>query len=456
MNVGVVSTRFRGTDGVSLETAKVADVIEEAGHDVAWFAGELGERFHPGTTHPLAHFKAPAVLRITEAAFGQGTWSPATPAAMDSITRELKEAVCRFVDEFDVDVLIAENVLCLPMNLPLGLAVGQLLAESGLPAVGHHHDFAWERARFRRTIVPHLLSSAFPPALDNLRHIVIQSTVQHELQRRRGLDSVILPNVMDFERGPARPGDGAAYRQAAGLDPEDLLLLQPTRVVPRKGIETTLQLAYELADEHVKVVVSHEEGDEGPQYGQFLRDEAERLGVDLRCWPTPTPPPTWSATPAATKASATPCWRRSSTAARCWSTATPSTRVTSPRRVCAASRSRTASSVARRSSRPPPGSRTRGATRKPSRPTTRWASSTSPMPPSASASSPCSPPPPAAERPRTCAPRGVSPGRHLASLHPGSRQAWPGATWPRRRLHHIRPHRRRDARQRGSRRMRFS
>src|SRR6266542_758131 len=92
------------------------------------------------------------------------------------------------------------------------------------------------------------------------------------------------------QRRPARPGDGAAYRQAAGLDPEDLLLLQPTRVVPRKGIETTLQLAYELADEHVKVVVSHEEGDEGPQYGQFLRDEAERLGVDLRFVPAAVDP----------------------------------------------------------------------------------------------------------------------------------------------------------------------
>jgi glycosyltransferase involved in cell wall biosynthesis len=290
MNVGVVSTRFQGTDGVSLETAKVADVVAEAGHDVAWFAGELGTRFHPGTTHPLAHFKAPAVLRITEAAFGQGAWSPATPAAMDSITRELKDALRRFVDEFDLDVLIAENVLCLPMHLPLGLAVGQLLAETGLPALGHHHDFAWERARFRHTVVPHLLASAFPPALDNLRHVVIQSTAHLELARRRGLDSVILPNVMDFERGPANPGDGEAYRRAAGLTSEDVLLLQPTRVVPRKGIETTLQLAYELADEHVKVVVSHEDGDEGPRYGQFLRDEAERLGVDLRFVPAAVDP----------------------------------------------------------------------------------------------------------------------------------------------------------------------
>ena len=285
MNVGVVSTRFHGTDGVSLETGKVADVVEEAGHDVAWFAGELGERFHPGTTHPLAHFKAPAIVRITEAAFGQGTWSPATHAAIDSITRELKDALRRFVDEFDVDVLIAENVLCLPMNLPLGLAVGQLLAETGLPAVGHHHDFSWERARFRRTVVPHLLATAFPPALDNLEHVVIQSIAQLELHRRRDLDSALLPNVMDFERGPANPGDPQAYRQAAGMDPEDVLLLQPTRVVPRKGIETTLQLAYELADEHIKVVVSHEDGDEGPRYGQFLRNEAERLGVDLRFVP---------------------------------------------------------------------------------------------------------------------------------------------------------------------------
>jgi mannosylglucosylglycerate synthase len=290
MNVGVVSTRVHGTDGVSLEAAKVADVIGEAGHDVAWFAGELGRRFRPGTTHPLANFKAPEVLRLTEAAFGRGTWSPAMHAAMDSVTGELKQALRRFVDEFDVDVLIAENILSLPIHLPLGLAVGQLLAETGLPAVGHHHDFSWERARFRRTIVPHLLASAFPPALDNLKHLVIQSTAHLELQRRRALDSVILPNVMDFERGPAGPGDGEAYRRAAGLGPDDVLLLQPTRVVPRKGIETTLQLAYELADEHVKVVVSHEEGDEGPRYGQFLRDEAERLSVDLRFVPAAIDP----------------------------------------------------------------------------------------------------------------------------------------------------------------------
>jgi mannosylglucosylglycerate synthase len=284
MNVGMVSTRFHGTDGVSLEAGKLADVLEEAGHTVAWFAGELGHRFQPGSAHPLAHFKAQPVLRLTAAAFGKGAWSPSSPDALESLTAELKGAIHRFVDEYRVDVLVAENVLCLPMHLPLGLALAQLLAETGIPAVGHHHDFAWERARFRHTAVPHLLATTFPPALDNLRHMVIQTIAQGELLRRRGLHSIVLPNVMDFERGP-RPQDGDAYRRTAGLGPRDLMLLQPTRVIPRKGIETTIQLAYELADEHVKVVISHEEGDEGTEYGDQLRAQAERLGVDLRFVP---------------------------------------------------------------------------------------------------------------------------------------------------------------------------
>ncbi len=290
MNVGIVSTRFRGTDGVTLESAKVADCLEEEGFTPVWFAGERGQRFQPGRTHPLAHFQAPAVRRLEQAAFGDGELTPAAVEVMESLTRELKDALRGFIADFDVDVVLAENILCLPMHLPLGLALGQVLAETGMPAVGHHHDFAWERTRFRRTAVPHLLGTAFPPALDNLRHVVIQSGAREELKRRRGLDSTVLPNVMDFEHGPVEHDDGTAYRRAAGLEPEDVLLLQPTRVVPRKGIETTLQLAYELADDRVKVVVSHDDGDEGLECGRFLRQEAERLGVDLRFVPVAADP----------------------------------------------------------------------------------------------------------------------------------------------------------------------
>ena len=41
LNVGFVSTRFKGLDGVSLEASKWADVLEGFHHRSFWFAGEL-------------------------------------------------------------------------------------------------------------------------------------------------------------------------------------------------------------------------------------------------------------------------------------------------------------------------------------------------------------------------------------------------------------------------------
>ncbi len=40
-NVGFISTRLAGTDGVSLETEKWADVFENEGFRCFYFAGEL-------------------------------------------------------------------------------------------------------------------------------------------------------------------------------------------------------------------------------------------------------------------------------------------------------------------------------------------------------------------------------------------------------------------------------
>jgi glycosyltransferase involved in cell wall biosynthesis len=286
MNVGMVSTRFAGTDGVSLEAAKLAEVLEREGHQVVWFAGQLGTRFRPGITCPLAHFEHPINRRL-EAAFFRG--EPTPPGMMGTLralTWKLKKALRQFLSDLEVDVVVAQNVLCLPMQLPLGVALTEVLSDTGLPAIGHHHDFGWERDRFSKGHDPHLLHTNFPPVLRNLRHVVIQSHAKEELRRRRGVVATVLPNVMDFQRGPRSAPNGDAFRAAAGLAPGDKLLLQPTRVVPRKSIETTLQLAHELADPAVKVVITHDDGDEGLEYGRFLRAEAERLRVDLRFVPT--------------------------------------------------------------------------------------------------------------------------------------------------------------------------
>ena len=56
MNIGFVSGRLAGTDGVSLEAAKWADVLERMGHRVYYCAGELEEGGPPGMLVPEMYF----------------------------------------------------------------------------------------------------------------------------------------------------------------------------------------------------------------------------------------------------------------------------------------------------------------------------------------------------------------------------------------------------------------
>ncbi len=60
------------------------------------------------------------------------------------------------------------------------------------------------------------------------------------------------------------------------------MFLQPTRIVPRKGIEHSIALVSGLKNPKCKLVVSHESGDEGHDYMMALRDMAEQENVDLR------------------------------------------------------------------------------------------------------------------------------------------------------------------------------
>ncbi len=72
----MISTRFAGLDGVSLEAAKLAPVIEAAGHEISWFAGELGAEFAPGVEVPAAHFATDNNLALEARAFASDDPDP--------------------------------------------------------------------------------------------------------------------------------------------------------------------------------------------------------------------------------------------------------------------------------------------------------------------------------------------------------------------------------------------
>jgi hypothetical protein len=274
MIIGMISTRFSGLDGVSLEAAKVAQALRADGHRFVWFGGELGPGFEPGTEYPAAHFDGEANRRLQGAAMGWSEPMADLSAVIEARRSDLRDALLDFTATFSLDALMIQNASAIPMQLPLGLAIADVIEESGLPSIAHHHDFAWERERFGACAVPEVLERAFPPVLPNLEHVVINQDARDELRRRCGVEATVLPNVMDFAT-PRPQVSGDSYRTAAGLTDRDVVLLQPTRVIRRKGIELTLQLAEQLADPNIKVVVTHPD-DLDTEYWAWLQAEAAR------------------------------------------------------------------------------------------------------------------------------------------------------------------------------------
>ncbi len=277
--LGFVSTRFNGTDGVSLETRKWAEVLQRLGQNVYYFAGISDQPEEISFVVPEAHFLHKDVQAIASISYRSSTRPPEITHRIHELRGQLKEQLYKFIRKYDIELLIVENALSIPMNIPLGLALAELIAETGIPVIGHHHDFFWERKRFLVNCIGDYLEMAFPPRLPSIKHVVINSLAGTEMGKRRGLDVTIIPNVMDFDNPPPGPDEYTeSLRADLQIEPDEYFFLQPTRPLQRKGIEYAVELIRRL-DVEARLVISHAGGDEGDEYVKHMRVIADLMNV---------------------------------------------------------------------------------------------------------------------------------------------------------------------------------
>jgi hypothetical protein len=120
-----------------------------------------------GNPHPvpLAFFGHPEVAELQSRLFGVTRRNRRITTRLQTLKERLKDELYRFIEKFQLEVLIPENILAIPMHVPLGLAMTEVLAETGLPTIAHHHDFTGTRAihaEWRQRLSPGRLPS--PPA----------------------------------------------------------------------------------------------------------------------------------------------------------------------------------------------------------------------------------------------------------------------------------------------------
>ncbi len=97
-NIGFVSTRFSGTDGVTLEASKWAEVLKRDGHRYYWFAGLLDRKPEKSFFVPEAHFQHEKNKWIDEQVFGKKRRNPAiTDAFLEAVYFKKPLLINRYV-----------------------------------------------------------------------------------------------------------------------------------------------------------------------------------------------------------------------------------------------------------------------------------------------------------------------------------------------------------------------
>ena len=306
-NIAIFHYQVGGTDGVSLEIEKWKRVLEEMGHSVFLCAGDLGGA--QGTLIREMYHHLPEAERLFRNTFIRLEDYDALGyrKAMEQQKEKLVAQLTEFIINHQIDTIIPQNIWSIAANPPLSVALVEVLRRFGLRSIAHHHDFYWERyggVALTCAAAIDLADEYLPPRSPLVEHVVINSLAQQALMAHKGINATVVPNVFDFDGSSWKVDTyNADLLQRIGLRENDLMILQATRIVPRKGIELAIDFVralnaperrallgkkllyngrrFDAESRIVLVVAGYSQDDLTHHYKANLARKAQECGVDI-------------------------------------------------------------------------------------------------------------------------------------------------------------------------------
>lgn len=254
LSIGMIHFKAGDTDGVSLEMDKWREAFRLQGHTVHFCCGNT-----PMQADGCTVLAALAYVGEDVRALNRGTFetlddygdASSYNQAMNAAVLQLTEDLHAWITSASLDVLIVENIWSVGLHPAAAVALGNLIKNHHLQVLAHHHDFYWERVKpvcITCKQAMQLVDKYLPPHIPGIKHVVINSKARQVLEERKGITADIIPNVFDFSPNRWQEDSyNTDLRKAFGIKKEDVLILQATRVVRRKGIELAISFVQVLA-----------------------------------------------------------------------------------------------------------------------------------------------------------------------------------------------------------------
>ncbi|QSH41997.1 hypothetical protein P0136_05135 [Lentisphaerota bacterium ZTH] len=318
LNIGIIHSLIGKNDGVSIVIDQSVEAMVKYMNiplgNIFYLAAHSSPRFNTETNDIFWH-KSPLHKRIIQ------YFCEEPPCWLEGEIMEnafrAKEIIADFVERHQIDLLIAHNTSH-PYNFITAVGLGLYLEETRnagfiWPRVlVWWHDSFFERPRFANPnpVIKKYLKY-LPGTLINgvvfinrdqikLGRKYFQAYGKSNLPTFFKKHTAVIPNTCDILwnwKAPdwdspqmiAPPRDNYNYTffediglielvRAQGFEIEDsIILLQHTRIVPRKKIETAIDFAFKLEkkfknDKCIVLLISGHSGDEQVEYKKFLRE----------------------------------------------------------------------------------------------------------------------------------------------------------------------------------------
>ncbi len=328
LRIGIIHSLIGKNDGVSIVidqtvNAMVKDMKIDLGN-IFFLCAHSSPRFNAQTNEVFWHKNE--LHKTIIQTYNDPTPPPGLEEAIHEAALYAKDVIKKWVDHNYIDLIIAHNTSH-PYNFITAVGLGYYIEELRSQGIiwpklmVWWHDSYFERAIFSRpnSVVKKFLKYLPGAYVDGMAFInqqqidlgkkVFAQYNKNNLEKFFDMRAVVVPNTSDIpwdwrandwensDKIIAPPQD--KYNEtllrdlgvmkairSRGFKPEDMvILLQHTRIVPRKKIEQAIDLAFRLSERYlmddlkkcIVVLVSGHSGDEQNEYKKFLVDYHNQL-----------------------------------------------------------------------------------------------------------------------------------------------------------------------------------
>ncbi|MDC7237087.1 MAG: glycosyltransferase family 4 protein [Sphaerochaetaceae bacterium] len=305
MNIMMIHYKTGGTDGVSLEMDKWKKTFEKMGHRVYYLSGECNNKI----LHPSLYHITDIAKRFYSYSFeGEHSFTNEKEYKknVQIEVNKIKPIINSFINDHNIDLIVVQNIWSVAMNVALAIALEEVIENNNVKVLAQHHDFFWERKKgvhYGCDFSKEIANKYIPPTNPRYKHVVINQQGHDTLLKKKNIESTIVPNVFDFE-APLWKKDlyNSDFKSSLGINENDIIILQATRIVNRKAIELAIDvvnkmnllkdqlIGKQLYNNHkfnnksnfVLVLAGYDFDDSTQTYLSRLKAHALSLDVDLR------------------------------------------------------------------------------------------------------------------------------------------------------------------------------